>query len=56
MKKWLKKKVYESREQYTGPTEQCHSSANLDCQRGGGSRAQCMGLTSRSVFTCFSII
>ena len=35
MKKLLNKEVCGSREQYAGPTEQCHSNENLDCQRGG---------------------
>ena len=39
MKKLLNKEVCEFREQYTRPTEQSHSSENLDCQKGGGSHA-----------------
>ena len=47
MKKLLNKEVCGSHEQYTGLTKQCHSSENLNCQRSGGSRAQCTGLTDR---------
>ena len=47
MKKLLNKEVYGSRNQYTKPIKQCHSNENLDCQRGGGTRAPCMGPTDK---------
>ena len=47
MKKLLNIEVCRFREQYTGSIEQYHFSENLDCQKGGGTCAQCTGPIDR---------